>query len=283
MNVDYHVHTSFSNDCAYPMEEAVRDAIALGLDEICFTEHVDYGILTDAEDTKEIRYRAGGPNDPLQMPMLNVDYPRYIAQVQRMRGEYGNRIEIRTGLEYGVQTHTMPQYRRLAQRYPMDFVILSIHQIGDLEFWNGEYMEGKTQDEYIAGYYDEMLATAEAFTDYSVLGHIGMIERYDANGPYPFEKIKPVMEQILRRVISDGKGIEVNTSCFRYNLRDITPAVPVLRLYRQLGGRILTLGSDTHKKEHLGAHMAKVRGMLRDMGFEEFCTYRAMEPVFHRL
>ena len=50
MRADYHVHTAFSDDSDYPMEQVVRDAIALGLEELCFTDHVDYGIKTDWEE-----------------------------------------------------------------------------------------------------------------------------------------------------------------------------------------------------------------------------------------
>lgn len=110
-----------------------------------------------------------------------------------------------------------------------------------------------------------------------------LITRYDKAGIYPFEKLRPILTEILRQVIADGKGIELNTSCRRYGLKDTTPARAILELYRQLGGCVLTIGSDSHKPEHLGAYIREGRELLKDIGFREFCTFEKMEPTFHSL
>ena len=75
VRADYHVHTEFSDDSEYLMEQVVRDAIAMGLDEICFTDHVDYGVKNDWDDAGKVRYREGIPGEPENMPILNVNYP----------------------------------------------------------------------------------------------------------------------------------------------------------------------------------------------------------------
>lgn len=121
------------------------------------------------------------------------------------------------------------------------------------------------------------------FQHYSVLGHLDMIKRYDNLGPFPDKKVLHLIEKILRRAIDDGKGIEVNTSSFRYGLPDLTPSREILALYHQLGGRILTIGSDAHSPDQLGDHIPQVRAILKDMGFREFCTFEKMQPVFHPL
>ena len=82
MLADYHVHTAFSDDSVYPLEEVIRDAVRMGMDEICITDHVDYGIKEDWDSGKEIRYRNGEP-------MANVDYPAYMKELERMRTLYG--------------------------------------------------------------------------------------------------------------------------------------------------------------------------------------------------
>ena len=84
-------------------------------------------------------------------------------------------------------------------------------------------------------------------------------------------------------MIADGKGIELNTSSHRYGLKDSTPSVDILILYRSLGGRIITLGSDSHKPAHLGAYLQEAAGELRELGFTEFCTFERMRPIFHPL
>lgn len=276
MFADYHVHSAYSDDSDYPLEQVIRDAVAMGMDEICLTDHVDYGIKRDWDDGGEIAYRGS-------QPLANVDYPRYMAQLHELQQRYGDRIRIKIGLEFGMQTHTIPRYRALFARYPLDFVILSIHQVDDQEFWTQDFQRGRTQQEYHERYYEELLAVMQEYKDYSVLGHLDSITRYDKQGVYPFGRVRPIVEQILRCAIEDGKGIEVNTSSHRYGLSDTTPSVEILKLYRELGGTILTIGSDSHAPAYLGTHITETRALLRELGFRQFCTFDCMQPVFHSL
>lgn len=275
MFADYHVHTEYSDDSVYPMEDVIRDAIRLGLDEICITDHVDYGIKTDPDSGQEIRCRHGEP-------LTNVDYPRYTAQIARLQKKYCGAIRIKMGLEFGIQRHTIPQYKALFRRYPFDFIILSIHQVENKEFWTQDFQQGRTQQEYNERYYEEMLQVVKTYKDYSVLGHMDLIKRYDKAGIYPFEKVKPIIAEILKIVIADGKGIEVNTSSHRYGLTDSMPSTEILQLYRNLGGSIITVGTDSHAPEHLGTYLKEAMDQLKRLGFKGFYTYEKMQPVFHR-
>lgn len=276
MFADYHVHTEFSDDSTYPMERVIQDAIALGMEEICITDHVDYGVKEDWDSGRPIARRDGAP-------LANVDYPRYLAEIERLQRVYGDRIRVRAGLECGVQTHTVPQYEALLDRYELDFILLSVHQVEDKEFWTQDFQRGRTQREYNERYYEELLALVKGFKRYSVLGHMDLITRYDQAGAYPYERIRPLAEEILKAVVSDGKGIELNTSYHRYGLKDATPSVEILKLYRSLGGEIITIGSDSHRPEHLGAHIAEGMSLLRELGFRRFCTYERMGAQFHSL
>ena len=273
---DYHVHTEFSDDSVYPMENVVQDAIRLGLDELCFTDHVDYGIKDDWDSGVTIRYRDGAP-------YANVDYPRYVDLFSVLKEKYAGQISLKLGLEFGMQCHTIPQYESLFGRYPFDFILLSVHQVDDQELWTQDYQAGKTPQAYNEGYYRELLHLVQRYHAYSVLAHLDLITRYDRQGPYPFEKVQPIVAEILRTAIADGKGIEFNTSFHRYGLRDTTPSVEILRLYRDLGGKIITIGSDSHEPSHLGAYMEEAIGFLKGLGFTEFCTYEKMRPIFHKL
>lgn len=276
MFADYHVHTEFSDDSVYPLEAVVNDAIGRHLDEICITDHVDYGIKEDWDSGKEIHYRHGEP-------LANVNYPRYVKEIQRMQKVYDGEITIKMGLEFGVQTHTIPQFEALFRRYPFDFILLSIHQVEDKEFWTQDFQQGRTQQEYNERYYEEMLRVVQKYKNYSVLGHMDLIKRYDQAGFYPLEKVKSIIAEILTIVIADGKGIEVNTSSHRYGLADSMPSAELLRLYRDLGGSILTIGSDSHAPAHLGTYIQEAKEQLKELGFAYFCTYERMQPVFHRL
>ena len=163
------------------------------------------------------------------------------------------------------------------------FIILSCHQVEDKEFWTQDFQKGRTQQEYNERYYQEILDVIKNYKDYSVLGHLDLISRYDENGPYPFEKIKPMIQEILEIVIKDEKGIEVNTSSHRYGLKDSQPSRDILKLYKELGGKIITIGSDSHKIEHLGAYINEAKELLKELGFEYYCTFEKMEPIYHKL
>lgn len=262
MFADYHVHSEFSWDSRTPMEAQIQAAVRAGVEELCFTEHVDYGARC-GED--------------------NCDYSAYKRELERCRAIYGNQIRLKYGIEFGVQTHTIGEYERDFREQSFDFVILSCHQVDNLEFDNQAYQRGKTQREYNEGYYSELLKVIRSFDRYSVLGHLDLMRRYDRNGPWPFENSRPILEQILSHVIERGKGIEVNTSCFRYRIGDLTPSEDILRLYRDMGGKILTLGSDAHRPEQIAGQFPFVRRRLRELGFRELCAFHQMEPEFYPL
>ncbi|WP_099466800.1 histidinol-phosphatase HisJ family protein [Konateibacter massiliensis] len=261
MLADYHMHTAFSDDSTYPMEECVKRAIEISLEEICITEHIDYGVKTN----------------------LNCDLEAYSKEFARCKELYGSQITMRFGIEFGIQTDTVERFQQDFDNYPFDFVIMSCHQVDNLEFWNNAYQEGKTQQEYQEKYYEEILKVIQKYHDYSVLGHLDMIKRYDRQGEYPFEKTKPIVEEILRTAIADGKGIEVNTSSFRYNIGDLTPSRDILTLYKELGGEIITIGSDSHEESHLGHKIKEVQGELKKLGFRYIHTFDGMHPKAHLL
>ena len=261
MLADYHMHTNYSNDSQYDMEKAILKAIDMGLDEICFTEHSDYGTMGN----------------------YVVDYEDYYQGYLKWKEKYKNQIVIKFGCEFGVQMHTISSFQKDFQEYPFDFIILSNHQIDDIEFWTYKYQEGKTQREYNRGYYQAIYDVIQKFDDYSGLGHLDMIKRYDKHGNYPDEDVKDILIKILKHIIKKGKGIEVNTSCFRYQLNDLTPSHYILELYHQLGGTIITVGSDTHEEEHVGCRIQYVYDELKKIGYDSFCTFEKMKPIFHKL
>lgn len=262
MYCDYHVHTAFSNDCNYPMEDVIKDAITKGIKEICITEHVDYL-------TNDLKYV--------------VDYNAYIKEFNRLKDLYQDQIKMKLGVEFGMQTHTIHNFQKDFNQYPFDFVILSCHQIQDLEFWSQEFQKGKTQQLYNHDYYQEIDDVINQYHDYSVLGHLDMIKRYDLQGAMDDHQNEEIIKKILKKVIDDGKGIEINTSYIRYHLKDTTPSQQILKWYYELGGKILTFGSDSHEKDHLGFYIEQAKKEAKEIGFQYYCTFDQMKPIFHQL
>lgn len=258
MRADYHIHSNFSVDSKLEMEEIVLKSIELGLDEICFTDHVDYDVKNHIVDKQE------------------VNYPEFFREYYRVKSLYEDKINIKIGLEFGVQTHTIPRYVEDMKKYDVDFVLLSCHQIDNKELWLNQYQEGKSQIEYNRGYYEYLLKIVNEFSDFSVMGHLDVIKRYDPNGILDDEYVIDLIESLLKKVIEMGKGIEVNTSSYRYNLPDLTPSTRILKLYYDLGGRILTMGSDTHRIEQLKDHFEEIILQLKAIGFDELYTFDKM-------
>ena len=252
MRADYHVHTEFSDDSDYAMEKVIQDSIAMGLDEICFTDHVDYGIKKDWDEPGKMIYRKGSPGEPDEMPLANVHYPTYYETFKGMLALYHDKIELKLGLEFGMQAHTIEKYEKLFARFSFDFIILSVHEVEDKEFWTQDFQRGRTQKEYNERYYEELLYLVENYHNYSVLGHMDLITRYDKAGTYSLKKLKPILTKILK-------------------------------LYWELGGQILTIGSDSHKPEHLGTFINETKQQLKALGFKKFCTFDKMQPIFHQL
>ena len=132
------------------MESQVRKAIELGLNEMCFTDHVDYGIKRDWDDPRGIEWRQGdgiSSGTAEREPLANVDYPRYFAKLAFMRAAYGNKIVIRSGLEFGIQSITVADYERLFAKYQdeLDFVLFSMHQVDNQVFWSQDFQRGRSQ------------------------------------------------------------------------------------------------------------------------------------------
>lgn len=261
MLADYHIHTNYSEDSSVDMEDYILYAIKSGYKEICFTDHIDYGA-------------------PFCFCCDCVNYSKDIFYFQE---KYKDKINIKFGMEFGAQAHHKDYFQNIFNKYPFDFIILSFHLIDDKDLWDGSFQKNKPQAQFNREYYEEIYKTINVYNDYSVLGHLDLIRRYDSFGEYPFKYSKDILEMILRQVISQNKGIELNTSSFRYKLKDLMPSVDILKFYKELGGQIITIGSDAHHISHFGYKIKEMREFLKTLGYKYFATFDKMEPKFHIL
>ena len=200
--------------------------------------------------------------------------------------KYASSISIKKGLEFGIQSITVDAYEKLYASYQddLDFVLFSMHQVNNLEFWTQDFQKGKTQKEYNDEYYKEIYQTMQMFHHYSCLAHLDLLARYDENGIYPFENEKDIIAEILKYAIRDGKGVEINTSSWKYGLKDTQPSRAILKLYKDLGGKIITVGSDAHETRYLASHIKDAYAILKnEIGINEICTFDHMQPIFHKI
>ena len=262
--VDSHLHSTFSIDARATMVEMVEQAIRLGLREITFTEHLDLDPCDEGNDYLR-------PAD-------------YLAELARCQQVYGDQIVIRAGVEVGdVQRYGDEVARRL-DGLPIDFLIGSVHFI-DGHFVGGPgYLTSRDPNTAIGDYFEQVLLAC-ATGGFDVHGHLDVFKRRSPPiyGPFDVQQWADPIREALRRLIAGGMGIEINTSGLRTDAGEPCPGLPVLRWYKELGGEILTLGSDAHRVAHLGFGLEVGAEIARAAGFTRVCTFARRQPVWHDL
>lgn len=263
---DFHIHTSFSHDCNAEMESYIAPALEKGLAGICFTDHLD------------IDY----PSDP---NMFMFDYIPYINELIRLREKYRGKLEIFFGVEFGMQPHILEADATFFAGKSFDYILGSIHSTSKKELYSGGYLEGISEHQGILNYFTEMLYCVKNFKSYNNLGHLDAISRYVSQDTKPYKAAKYIdyIEEILKAVIAAGKGIELNTSGKRYGLGNFHPEPSIVKLYKDLGGEIVTLGSDSHSTSTLAYGFDEAKSMLKNYGFRYYTIYRNGKPEFIKI
>ncbi len=176
----------------------------------------------------------------------------------------------------------MPQLAKIASNSDFDFVLMSVHAVDRCDISEPGYFEGKTKEQAYRRYLEEVYDSVCKQTNYDSIGHIGYIRRY---GPYTDRGMRyidfpDVFDKILKRVIADGKGIEVNTSGYRQNLGGPIPDYDIVQRYCELGGQIITLGSDSHQVENIAHSFEQAKADLRALGVKKLAYFQRRKPVF---
>lgn len=259
---DYHTHTSFSGDSEAPMESMVKQAVRMGLKELVFTDHVDY--------------EYADPNFEM------IDFEEYTAVFAGLQRKYGHKINLLMGVEIGFQPHVTEKINRLLSQLNFEFVICSTHMADRLDFYTGAFFEGKDQHAAYQRYFANVLEAVKTMEGFDVYGHLDFIVRY---GNYNRKELSysehaEIIEEILRHIIQKGKGIEINTSGYRYGLGCLHPHLNIIKRYREMGGEIITVGSDAHAPGDIASGFKGVYDVLRETGFKYLTAYSERQPRF---
>jgi histidinol-phosphatase (PHP family) len=253
---DYHTHTIFSDDCSTPVRDMIDAACRMGIKEMAITDHYD-------------------PDYPDRPFPFEMDLTGYHKMLNEMKEEYKDKIHIVKGIEIGIQHgETIDKCSKEANSFDYDFIIGSFHFAEGYDLHAAcDFYEGRTLEEIYIAFYSYMLDCLKKFKDYDVLGHINYIDRY-ADGIPDFSVYRDLVEEILRLIIGDGKGLEINTSSFRHGMGErTTPAKEILDLYVKLGGGIVTIGSDAHRPKDLGHRLDYAVEMIRSAGIGHLATF----------
>lgn len=266
MICDFHLHTEFSGDSDTPVREQVERAISLGMKEICITDHHDYDAdFTDIDFT--------------------LDIEAYLTYMKQIQEEYKDRIRVGIGIELGLQTHLKDYLERLLEEYSFDFVIGSSHFADRMDPYFPEFFNGRTERAAYERFFEVSLKRAKTLDCFDSYGHLDYVVRYgpNKNRDYSYRDYQEYIDLILKALIEKGKGLECNTGGYKYRLGHPNPAEDILKRYRELGGEILTIGSDAHAPEHVGYGFDLARDALLHCGFRYYTVFHERKPEFRLL
>ena len=259
---DYHMHSRVSFDGHNTGLDMAKAALAAGLKEICFTDHLDY--------------------DPLGlMGKLDFDTDAYNAEYDHLELPG---LKIRRGMEFGMDIHNVELFRKDLQRRHFDFVLGSIHFVDDLDVYFEPYWHGKTVFQAERRYLEATLESVRLHNDFDVLAHLTYISKtkcHSAPRPVPYGEHREIIDEILRVLATKGKGLEMNTSGVD-RCGGFLPTADIFRRFKELGGEIVTVGSDAHTCDRVGQYSLDACNILQDI-FGHVCTFEDRKPIFHKL
>ncbi|MBQ8982318.1 MAG: histidinol-phosphatase HisJ family protein [Lachnospiraceae bacterium] len=263
---DCHLHSEFSSDSDTPVTTMLEQA---------FDHQMKYFYLTDHHDIDFPPEAANG------LTFL-LDTDAYFRRLTELKEQYAGRIEIRYGVELGLMSHITDKLYDYTRKYPFDFIIGSSHLVRGIDPYYPEYYEGRSETEAYREYFQSIDDNVHAFHDYDVYGHLDYVVRYGPtkNTNWNFKDYADIFESLLKKIISDGKGIEINTAGLYKGLGYPHPHKDILMMYKELGGEIITIGSDAHTPENFAYGFGTAEALLSDCGFRYYCIYKNRKPEY---
>ena len=259
--MDCHVHTSFSPDSVEPMKNMINKAISLNMERLTFTDHLEFG------------------------EGVQLDLDGCVKEIEANKKRYEDKIEILKGVEVGYKSRMQHEIERTLDKYDFDFILCSTHELPGIEDVRGIVSKEEEQKIFYNRYFENMLKAVTEFSNYDIYGHIDYVIRYGGYDSklFSYKNHSDVIDKILIKIIESGKGIEVNTSGMRYGLGSMHPNEDIVRRYRELGGEIITVGSDAHKAADLAADFDQAYEMLDRIGFEYIASFKDRQVEFIKI
>ena len=241
------MHSTHSCDATASFDGLCKSALKNGLRGICVTDHIDF--------------------DPADPGYEYYDHDAYMTDVYRCREKYGNNLIIKTGVEVTYQTEFADDIKNFLSKYEFDYVLGSVHLIDHVFVLSPKYPEGRTKNEAYEPYWQEILAMVESGL-FKHIGHFDYIKslRTEAYGEFNPEEWMPQIVEILEKIVASHAILEVNTSALRRNHTEPYPGWDILKLYKDLGGTHVVMGSDAHSPHRVALGFKEVAAQLKRIG-----------------
>ena len=257
--IDYQVHSYRSHDGQASIEEQCLRAVELGLDEIGFSEHKDFN-----------------PEDPV---VGHFDYDRYAEEIAAARERFHGALTIRMGVEIDYQDWFEDEISGFLEQHPFDFVIGSVHYIDRLTVMSPEYLQGRSIETAYSDYFLGVMASVKSGL-IDIVGHLEYAKRrgVPALGPFDASPYREHVSEIYAEMISRGVALEINSAGLRQGTGGPYPCREHVELYRAVGGRLLTFGSDAHHPDDLASDYPEVLAMAEAAGFDVMTVWENRRP-----
>ena len=267
ITADYHLHSEHSGDSTAPMETQILSGIEKGLKVMCFTDHYDPEFPYD--------------NNPDVAPgTFELDYDLYKKDFLKMKDKYEGQIDLRFGVELGLQPHLGSFLQSYAREHDFDFIIGSNHLCAGFDPYYPDFLFNRTQEEALKLYLEDTLANIRVFPDIDSCGHLDYVARYlpDRERIYNYGSFSDLIDPILKELITRGIALEVNTAPLTKGMPYFNPLPDILARYREMGGELITVGSDAHVPERIAGCFEETAGILRSLGFRYYAIYKERKP-----
>lgn len=262
---DFHTHTHFSGDSTADPEQMILSAIDKKLSGIAVTDHMDYDY-------------------PHLDPQFELDVDKHFCTLDSLKQHYQSQIAVFIGLEIGYQPCCESKAKNAVLGKPYDFILGSIHTLEGADLYYGDFFKNKSPETALEIYFGALKHMVESFHAFDVIGHLDLPRRYHKPiNQLPIEAYEKYLTPLLQTIIERDKGIEFNTSGYRYGDHGPYPHFEIARLYYQLGGRKITLGSDAHIPDDVGHRFKETADTLKKIGFHKAYYYNRRQAISYPL
>ncbi len=251
---DYHVHTDLSFDGRGTLSDFCLAAIDHGIKELGFSEHVGIDASDDAYGT--------------------LDYERYRRGIESVRERYAGKLIVKMGVEVDFRSGVIAGIEHYIQTHEFDYVIGAVHYLeGDILLRTAIFEE-RPQREVWDDYFNEMFLMAQTGL-FDIIAHLDVPKRgyVPLYGPFDWTLYEDAIGKVLAEAITRDTALEINTAGLRKQADEIFPSLGVLKLYHQLGGKLVTFGSDAHSPGKVGCDFGAALEAADAAGLTEVSTY----------
>ena len=187
--------------------------------------------------------------------------------------------------EQGLMRSVADRVNAYDSKKQLDFIIGSSHLVYGEDPYYPEFWEKRSAKDTVLTYYESILDNLSCCHNFDVYGHLDYIARYIPANSYTYDwhDFNDLICIILKTIIEQGKGIEINTAGLKYGMTEPNPCLDIVKMYHDLGGEIITVGSDAHEVKFFAYRFDVVADMLKNAGFNYYTIFNERKPEFIRL